>query len=752
MNLDPEIVSSSAAGRDGEEIVPFQNIRELEHEQTESDDEAESKGPDESWKFWNEQIQAGLLHERRWRQEAMDCEELHFGPDNDPGSNASTGGSDIADPNRITDKVALIHSNIEVLKPMLYSDTPQPVVRRRFRGDGKLDETDVMAAEAGQRLATFILDTEDFDDVMMAVRDDYLIAGRGAGRVLYRADVTNIDIPNPMDPGKTMSLPVKTSESVTPRYAEWRRLVLAPSHSWEQMPWIAFETPMTRSMIEKRFGEGVAAQFSFNNRGLVQSSAALSDSDRDRDDSLIQSSETGDPAINRFDTAMVWEIWDKDRAQVIWFSPSFKTGVIERDDDPLGLEDFWPMPKPLLATVKGQQLTPRPSIKYYERRAKEIDIATEKLKIILDALSVSGLFPGQMSDQVSQLLSGKSKMIPVESWIALMEKGGANNIIQWLPIQHMIQAIQALITLREQAKQAMFESSGVSDIMRAQGDPNETATAQNLKGRYAGLRLSDQQRRVAVYARDLLRLMVEVGLEHFDTEYLADITGLDLPMTEDDRMAMLAEQQMQREQWQAAMQQYQQAQQIVQMAEAAGIQTNPIGPPPEEPKFDRIPETSWELVHERLRSDYKRKITLTIETSSTILADEQADKDSRVEFLKAFTMFVSDLMPLASQGVMDFKTAKELLMFGIRGFPKSRTLESLIAALPDEPQGEPPEDTQITVTKLQGEIDKMLKEMEIADKANDREHEMKMKGVELVADAADMASTPTPEPNPAPAG
>lgn len=150
MNLSPDIISSSAAGRDGEETVPYENIRELEPDGAESDKEAESQGPDQEWKFWDAQIKAGLVHERRWRQEALDCEELHFGPDNDPGTNAGSDRSEFGDKNRITDKVALIHSNIEVLKPMLYSDTPQPVVRRRFRGDGRLDETDIMAAEAGQ--------------------------------------------------------------------------------------------------------------------------------------------------------------------------------------------------------------------------------------------------------------------------------------------------------------------------------------------------------------------------------------------------------------------------------------------------------------------------------------------------------------------------------------------------------------------------------------------------------------------------
>jgi len=749
MNLNPEIVSSTAAGKSGQDIVPFQSIRDMEQDQAESGSEAEQQGPDDEWRFWDAQIRAGLVHERRWRTEALDCEALYFGPDNDPKSNSATDGADYVDNNRITDKVALIHSNIEVLKPMLYSDTPQPVVRRRFRGDGKVDETDIMAAEAGQRLATYLLDTEPFDDVMEAVRDDWLIAGRGAGRAIYKADIVNVDIPHP-DTGEMVQIPAKADESVCPRYSEWRRLVLAPSHNWEQMPWIALETPMTRTRIAKRFGEEIAAQFTFNSKGLKDSSAGISDTDRERDETMISDAETGEPSINPFDTAMVWEIWDKERRIVVWWSPSFTGGIIEKEDDPLGLEDFWPMPKPLLATAKGQQLTPRPSIKYYERRAKEIDLATEKMREILKTLSVSGLFPGQMQNEVKKLLDGTSKMIAVESWINLMEKGGTNNIIQWLPMQHMITAIQALITLREQSKQAMFEASGVSDVMRAQGDPSETATAQKLKGQYAGMRLSSQQRQIATYARDFLRILLEIALEHFDTERLADITSLDLPMTEMDRQAAMLQQQLAQAQFEMAMKEYQQTAQMHQQAQEAKLNIGPMPEPPEEPKFERIPETSWELVHDRLRSDYKRKISLTIETSSTILADEAADKETRVEFLKAFAMFVTELMPLAGSGVVDFKTAKELLMFGIRGFPKSRTLEGLIASLPDEPQGEPPEDTQVTITKLQGEIDQMLKKMDLADKEKEREHETKMKGVDLMADAAAIAAEPGTPPQPQP--
>ena len=304
--------------------------------------------------------------------------------------------------------------------------------------------------------------------------------------------------------------------------------------------------------------------------------------------------------------------------------------------------------------------------------------------------------------------------------------------------------MNALTALREAAKAAMFEASGVSDVMRAQCDPNETATAQQIKGRYAGLRLSERQKRMAVYARDMIRLMLEIGLEHFDTETIAEITGLDLPMTELARAAMLAEQQAIQAQYQRLVEMHAALVQGIKQ----GLMQGPPPPPPEPPTKVDIPETSWELVHAQLRDDFKRKITVSIETKSTVLVDEQEDKDSRIEFLAAFSTFIQQTQPLIATGAFDFKLVKELLLFGVRGFPKSRTLETLITSLPDEPEGKPPEDTQVQVAKIKAEVDKMLGEMDSAEKEKDRQHEMKMKGVDLIKDAAEMAGEAGQPPQP----
>lgn len=729
----------------------------------ESETDAAAQGDMEAMKFWDRQIKAAMLFERRWRLEAQATERLYFGPDDDPGE---TAPEEALAKNKINDKVALIHANIEVLKPLLYSETPQPIVRRRFMGDGKpLDFADLMVAEAGQRLATYLLDTEDFDGAMERARDDWLVAGRGAVRVIYKAEFEDVQQVDPAT-GLASTITRKKDERVCPRSMEWRRVLFAATESWASLPWMAFETPMTRSAIRGRFGPEKADRFAFNGKGLADSDRGPSDTDENRD-RLKPLDESGQPAVSPFDTAMVWEIWNKEEGTVVWYSPSYRHGILDRSDDPLLLEQFFPVPKPLLATVKGDRLTPRPDITYYQDRAEEVRLASKKLRSILEVLSISGLFPGVMQEEIKKLLAGDNVMIPVESWLKLMDKGGTANIIQWLPIQHMVAAAQALVLLREQAKEAMYEASGISDIMRSQGDPQETATAQNLKGQYAGLRLKSRQSRMAHFARDTLRLMLEIAFEHFDTERLAAITGIELPMTEAERNALLAANQMATEAFQAAMAQHQQqmqavegaAQQVQQAPPEAQAAAGPviqqaaqaIGPPPEPPQLPEVPGTSWEVVHARLKSDFGRKISLTIETQSTILTDEAQDKDARVEFIQAFAGFVTALAPMIQSGLVDLKMVKELLLFGVRGFPKSRTIESMIAALPDEaPQQQDQEPVQVTVANIKAEIDKLIEEMRMADAERDRQHETKLKAIDVIAESARMKNEADATPPPTP--
>lgn len=730
--MSPDIVPMGAAHGEGQDVAPFEITSPELVKTPETDEEAEAVGVSENATFWSRQISAALVHERRFRMEAQNAERLYFGEEQDAGQIDS---SDAPKMNRITDETSFIHANIDVLKPLVFSETPTPIIARRWRGDGRADETDLMAAEAGQRLAQWFVSTSDFDSTMESARDDWLIAGRGMARALYKAEFGPVQQVNPVTMEPEIQ-EVKLHEEVLLRHVEWRRALFAPGHNFANAPWLAFETPMTRVRAQARFSKEVFAQIRFTQPGIKDASQAPGD--REREGHTLGGLVDRSTELNTdpFDVATVWEIWVRDSRRVIWWSPDAQGIILDKQDDPLQLEGFFPGPKPLLATVRGSSLTPRPDISYYAERAKEIDRASKKMADLLDVLAVAGLFPGSMSDQVKKLMSGENQLIPMESWIALMEKGGTANLIQWLPLQPIVTCLNALATMREQAKQAMYEASGISDIMRAQGDPNETATAQQLKGRYAGMRLSIRQRQMATFARDILRIMMEIALEMFDTERLAEICGLEIPLTEAERQQQLAEIEQAKQTFMQQAQIYGEMQKAAQGAQAQGLQVGPLPPPPEEPKFDRVPETSWEMVHDRLRQDFIRKITLSIETDSTVLADEQADKEARIEFLGAFSTFVRELQPLLASGQFDMKMVKELLLFGVRAFPKSRTLEGMISQMPDEPKGEQKEDVQVQVAKIRAEADRLIKEMDMDDSEKDRQMELKIKGVDLIKAAA----------------
>ena len=61
--------------------------------------------------------------------------------------------------------------------------------------------------------------------------------------------------------------------------------------------------------------------------------------------------------------------------------------------------------------------------------------------------------------------------------------------------------------------------------MRGMTNPQETLSAQELKANFATRRIVPQQREVARFARDLLRLMGAVIAEHFSEKTIAMISG-----------------------------------------------------------------------------------------------------------------------------------------------------------------------------------------------------------------------------------
>jgi hypothetical protein len=55
-----------------------------------------------------------------------------------------------------------------------------------------------------------------------------------------------------------------------------------------------------------------------------------------------------------------------------------------------------------------------------------------------------------------------------------------------MPIDGLAKIVLQLVEQREQVKQTIYEVTGISDIVRGASKADETATAQQIKGRWAG--------------------------------------------------------------------------------------------------------------------------------------------------------------------------------------------------------------------------------------------------------------------------
>src|SRR4029078_9179044 len=78
----------------------------------------------------------------------------------------------------------------------------------------------------------------------------------------------------------------------------------------------------------------------------------------------------------------------------------------------------------------------------------------------------------------------------------------------------------------EACKQTIYEITGISDILRGATKASETLGAQELKNQWGTLRLKNKQAGVQRYARDLLRIKLEIAAKHFSEQTWAQMTGL----------------------------------------------------------------------------------------------------------------------------------------------------------------------------------------------------------------------------------
>jgi len=564
----------------------------------------------------------------------------------------------------------ILWSNVETLAPAIYSRAPKADVSRRNNDKDPVSRT---ASQILQRALQFELDFyNDFDSALRNVVLDRLLPGRGTAWVRFEP----ASEPPVAEDGLQVTDDIEGSkgyECCPTDYVFWEDFRMSPARTWEEVSWVARRVYMSRHEGIERFGD------LFKECPLSHVPIGL-----DKDS----------PEASTMKKAMVWEIWDKASKEVIWVAEGYRE-VLDRKPDPLQLDAFFPCPKPLMSTTTTDQLVPVADYVQYQDQASELDEVTERISLMVKACKVVGVYAAG-SEAIQRMFTEgvDNTLIPVDNWAMHAEKGGVKGMIDWIPLDTVIQALQQLYVAREQIKQVIYEVTGISDILRGASQAQETLGAQQIKAQFGSMRLESRKKDVARFASDIIKIKAQIMCSLYRPEVLVEMSGM----------------------------------------QGAG------------PDAQFIPQAL-----ELLKNEPLRNFRIEIAADSMVEMDEISERQGRMEFLTTVGGFLEKAVQ-ATQTVPEMGPLMgELLMFCVRAWKTASPIEQAFddalskLSAPKPPAPPSPEmvkaqadaqkaqtDAQIAQLKMQSEQAKVQAEMQKAQiEMQVSQAEMQMKGAEM---------------------
>ncbi len=197
--------------------------------------------------------------------------------------------------------------------------------------------------------------------------------------------------------------------------------------------------------------------------------------------------------------------------------------------DPLQLSGFFPCAAPVQPITATGKMTPVCPYQVYKTLAEELDMITRRIRGLTEVLKAKGAMAGSGEVLDDLKTADDGEIVMLADMENIMAQGGLEKAIMWWPIDRIIQVIRELNGQREQTKQAIYEITGISDIIRGQGAASETATAQQIKTQWGSLRIKKMQRMVERLVRELFSMTVEIASQKFSPETLQKLSGIQIP-------------------------------------------------------------------------------------------------------------------------------------------------------------------------------------------------------------------------------
>lgn len=436
---------------------------------------------------------------------------------------------------------------------------------------------------------------------------------------------------------------------------------------WNKVWWVAFDYFLPKHEIEKLYKKEVADKALY---------------DFDPNGKKINKDVAGAPDVR----ALVREVWCKVSKKVIILVSGYEENV-KVIDDPYGLKEFFPCAEPMFFNKPDCKGIPTPLYTYYRPHVRSLDKLMMQRYELCEALEVSGICDETFTETLNNIKRlGNLKLYPV-NMARYKEVGGLKGIMEIVFIPQIADTIQTLLNAEQSIKNTIYEISGLSDLVRGISDPNDTATAQQIKSNFATQRLGYRQAAVQKLAKELAILGAELICNHWDDDTITRIAGAQSFSPEEQML---------------------------------------------------IPQALMIL-----RDQGLNQILIEIETDSTSAISDQLKKQSYVEFMSAigqqievFTGKAQQTPALADLFFCFLSEGAKVYRFGRNVKVKlDKAIEDLKVQM-SQPPAPPPVDPRVTIAQEQMKLDYEKMNQEIQFKYADLERkyqELATKNAQLVS-------------------
>ena len=554
----------------------------------------------------------------------------------------------------------MLWANVNTLKSATFSRMPKADVSRRFKDN---DPVGRVASLILERAMDFeITHYGDLKHCLEASVYDRFLGGRGSAWVRYEPKIESMDYSvSESDEESDEAAEYLDSEAAPIDYVHWKDFGHEPARTWDEVNKVWRKVYMTRKAMVDRFGEELGNKIPL---------------DSSPDDQKYKDSD----GIGK--KGLIIELWDRETKKVMWISKSLNE-ILDERDDPLQLEEFFPCPKPLYATITNETLVPIPDFTLYQDQANALDVLATRISGLIDALKVRGVYDASEPTLQRLFTEGENNtLIPVKNWPAFSEKQGLRGAIDVVDITPIAMALKNAYDAMAQLKQEIYDITGISDIIRGQSNIIETATSAQIKSQFASLRLKEYQDGVAFYASNILKIKAQIICQHFQPETLVKIGGVNQLSPEDQQL---------------------------------------------------IPQAI-----EMLKNNPMRTFRIEVATDSMLYQDEQREKEDRVAFLGAVgtyleraTQAAQAMPPEATPLLMD------LLKFGVTGYRVGRVVEGEFDNVVDaiKEQAKQPKQPKPDPEMLKIQMEAQARQAELQNQTQMKEQEIQLEAQKQQAQA-----------------